>query len=166
LRALAHFARPKSSGACTLDILFQGPGKRNTEATNQNDHISDRSLGELVKQLSEQTSTLVRQEIRLAQLELQEKGKRAGIGAGLFGGSGLVALYGLGALVAAAVLLLATALEPWLAALITAAALFAVAGILALTGKKQVEQATPPVPEEAIESTQHTVEEVKGRTGR
>jgi uncharacterized membrane protein YqjE len=134
--------------------------------TTQNDHLSDRSLAELVKQLSEQTSTLVRQEIRLAQVELQEKGKRAGIGAGLFGGSGLVALYGLGALVAAAVMLLATAVEPWLAGLIVAAALFAVAGVLALTGKKQVEQATPPVPEEAIESTQRTVEEVKGRTGR
>ena len=134
--------------------------------TTQNDHLSDRSLGELVKQLSEQTSTLVRQEIRLAQLELQEKGKRAGIGAGLFGGSGLVALYGLGALVAAAVMLLATAVEPWLAGLIVSAVLFAVAGVLALTGKKQVEQATPPVPEEAIESTQHTVEEVKGRASR
>ena len=134
--------------------------------TTQNDQLSDRSLAELVKQLSEQTSTLVRQELQLAQMELQQKGKRAGIGAGLFGGSGLVALYAVGALLAAAVMLLATAVTPWLAGLIVAVALFALAGILALTGKKQVEQATPPVPEEAIESTKHSVEEVKGRTGR
>ena len=134
--------------------------------TTQNDQLSDRSLAELVKQLSEQTSTLVRQELQLAQLELQQKGKRAGIGAGLFGGSGLVALYAVGALVAAAVMLLVTAVAPWLAGLIVAAVLFALAGVLALTGKKQVEQATPPVPKQAIESTQRTVEEVKGRTGR
>jgi uncharacterized membrane protein YqjE len=134
--------------------------------TTQNDQLSDRSLAELVKQLSEQTSTLVRQELQLAQLELQQKGKRAGIGAGLFGGSGMVALYAVGALVAAAVMLLATAVVPWLSGLIVAAVLFALAGVLALTGKKQVEQASPPVPEQAIESTQRTVEEVKGRTGR
>jgi len=78
----------------------------------------DQPVGELVKQLSEQTSTLVRQEIRLATVELQEKGKRAGIGAGLFGATGLVALYGVGALVAAAILALAEAVDPWLAALI------------------------------------------------
>jgi uncharacterized membrane protein YqjE len=130
------------------------------------DRLSDRSLGELVQQLSQQTSTLVRDEIRLAQLEVQEKSKRAGIGAGLFGSSGLVALYGLGALIAAVIMLIATALEPWLAALIVAAGLFALAGILALTGKKQVEEATPPGPEEAIESAKRDVEVVKERAGR
>jgi uncharacterized membrane protein YqjE len=130
------------------------------------DRMSERSLSELVQQLSQQTSTLVRDEIRLAQLELQEKGKRAGIGAGLFGGSGLVALYGVGALIAAVILLVATAVEPWLAALIVSAGLFALAGILALTGKKQVEEATPPAPEQAIESTKRDVEVVKERAGR
>ena len=130
------------------------------------DQLSDQSLSELVQQLSKQTSTLVRDEIRLAQLEVQEKGKRAGIGAGLFGGSGLVALYGLGALIAAVIMLIATALEPWLAALIVSVGLFAVAGILALTGKKQVEEATPPAPEEAIQSAKQDVEVVKERAGR
>jgi uncharacterized membrane protein YqjE len=130
------------------------------------DQLSDRSLSELVQQLSTQTSTLVRDEIRLAQLELQEKGKRAGIGAGLFGGSGLVALYGLGALIAAVIMLIATALEPWLAALIVSVGLFALAGILALTGKKQVEEATPPAPEQAIQSAKQDVEVVKERAGR
>ena len=126
----------------------------------------DRPVGELFQELSQHTSTLVRQEIKLAQLELQEKGKRAGLGAGMFGGAGVVALYGVGALIAAIVLLLATALEPWLAALIVAVALFAIAGILALTGKKQVEQATPPLPEQAIEGVQQDVDEVKERARR
>jgi membrane protein len=127
---------------------------------------SEQSVSELVQQLSSQTASLVRKEIRLAQLELQEKGKRAGIGAGMFGGSGLVALYGLGALIAAAILGLATAVAPWLSALIVAVVLFAVAGVVAVIGKKQVQQATPPTPEAAIESVQTDIEEVKERAGR
>jgi uncharacterized membrane protein YqjE len=127
---------------------------------------TDQSLGELLQQASRQTATLVRQEIRLAQLELQEKGKRAGIGAGLFGASGLVALYGVGALVAAAVLLIATAVDAWVAALIVGAALLLIAGALALGGREQVQQATPPTPEQAIESTQRDVEAVKERATR
>ena len=126
----------------------------------------DKPVGELLQQLSAQTATLVRQEIKLAQVELQEKGKRAGLGAGMFGGAGVVALYGVGALIATIILLLATAMEPWLAALIVAVVLFAVAGILALTGKKQVEQATPPVPEQAMDSVQRDVDEVKARAQR
>ena len=129
-------------------------------------NTNDQSVSELVKQLSTQTSALVRQELKLAQLEMTEKGKRAGIGAGLFGGAGLVAAYGVGALIAAIILVLATFLEAWIAALIVAVVLFAVAGVLALTGKKQVEQATPPAPEEAIESTKRDVDEVKGRASR
>jgi uncharacterized membrane protein YqjE len=130
------------------------------------DEPNDQSLSELLQQLSSQTADLVRKEIRLAQLELQEKGKHAGIGAGMLGGGGLVALYGLGALIAAAILGLGTLIEPWLAALIVAVVLFAVAGVLALTGKRQVEQATPPQPEAAIESVQTDIHEVKERAGR
>ncbi len=122
---------------------------------------NEQPVGELLQQLSAQTATLVRQELKLAQLELQEKGKRAGLGAGMFGGAGLVALYGVGALVAAIILLLATALDAWLAALIVAVVLLAVGGVLALTGKKQVEKATPPVPEQAMDSVQRDVELVK-----
>jgi uncharacterized membrane protein YqjE len=128
--------------------------------------LQDRSVSELVQELSRQTQTLVRQELALAQVELKEKGKRAGIGAGLFGGSGLFALYGLGALVATAILALATAVDPWLAALIVAVVLFAIAGVLALTGKKQVDEATPPAPEQAIAEGQQTVDELKARAGR
>src|SRR3954452_11602682 len=118
----------------------------------------DKSLGELVQDLSTQTSTLIRQEMRLAQAELAEKGKHAGKGAGMFGGAGLVALYGVGALIAAAILGLATVLEPWIAATLIGILLLAVAGILALTGKKELEEAGPPKPEQALESVQQDVE--------
>jgi uncharacterized membrane protein YqjE len=127
---------------------------------------SDQQIGDLVKQLSEETSDLVRKELRLAQVEMQEKGKRAGVGAGLFGGAGLVALYGGGVLIAAVVLALATAIDAWLAALIVAVVLFAVAGVAALMGRKQVEQAVPPQPEQAIASTKRDVQVVKERAAR
>lgn len=127
---------------------------------------TDQPIGELIQQASQQTATLVRQEIRLAQAELQEKGKHAGIGAGLFGGGSLVALYGLAALITAAIAALALALPVWAAALIVAVILFAVAGALALTGKKQVDQAQPLKPEQAIDSTQRDVEEVRQRGRR
>ena len=123
-------------------------------------------MGELVQELSQQTATLVRQEMRLAQVELQEKGKRAGTGAGMFGGAGLVALYGVGAVLAAVIMLVATAIEPWVSALIVGVVLLATAGILALLGRKHVEQATPPKPERAMESMQHDVEHVKERVRR
>jgi membrane protein len=126
----------------------------------------DQPVGELVQQLSQQTAALVRQEMRLATVELQQKGKKAGIGAGMFGGAGVVALYGVGALIAAAILGIATFLEPWIAAVIVGVALLAVAGILALTGKKQVQQAGPPVPEEALESAKRDVDEVKRAKAR
>lgn len=131
-------------------------------------NTDERPVAELVSQLSEQTATLVRQELQLAQIEMKEKGKRAGIGAGLFGGAGGLAFYGLGVLLAAIVLALATFMPAWVAALIVAVVLFAIAGGLALTGKKQVEQATPVAPEQAIDSAKRDVDEVKvkGKAGR
>jgi Flp pilus assembly protein TadB len=141
---------------------LMSPAKEDTVAAKQ---LSDQSLGELVQRLSNQTSTLVRKEIQLAQQELQNKGKRAGLGVGLLGGGGLVALYAVGALIAAAVLGLSTAVAPWLAALIVAVALFVIAGVLALLGKKQVQRALPPKPETAIESVQSDIAEVKERAG-
>lgn len=126
----------------------------------------ERPIGQLVQDLSQQTATLVRQELRLAQLEMQQKGRRAGLGAGLFGGAGLVAVLGLGALVAAAILALATALDPWLSALIVAVVLFVVAGVAALVGKREVTDAVPPVPERTIESVQQDVHEIKERAHR
>jgi Putative Actinobacterial Holin-X, holin superfamily III len=121
----------------------------------------DKPLGELVQDLSRQTSTLIRQEMRLAQAELAEKGRHAGKGAGMFGGAGLVALYGVGALIAAAILGLATVLEPWIAAAVIGVVLVLVAGILALTGKKELDEAGPPKPEQALDSVQRDIETVK-----
>lgn len=127
---------------------------------------SDQSMAELVRQASEQTATLVRQELRLAQLELQEKGKRAGLGVGLIGTGGVLVLSGLAVLIAAVILALALLVPPWASALIVAVVLLAGAGVLALTGKKQVYQATPPVPEEAIASSRRDVDEVRRRGRR
>jgi MFS family permease len=127
---------------------------------------ADQPVGELVQQLSQQTATLVRQEMRLATAELQHKGKKVGLGAGMFGGAGVVALYGVGALIAAAILGIGTFLEPWIAAVIVGAVLLAIAGILALTGKKQVDEATPLMPEEAAESAKRDVDEVKRARAR
>src|SRR4051812_31564714 len=126
----------------------------------------EQSVSELVQQASNQAAALVRDEVKLAQVELQEKGKRAGIGAGMFGGSGLFALYGLGALVATAILTLATAVDAWLAGLVVSGVLFASAGVLALTGKRQVEQAPPPAPEQAIDSVKTDVDQIKQRASR
>ena len=128
--------------------------------------LGDQSVSDLVKQLSEQTATLVRQEMKLAQTELQEKGKKAGIGAGLFGAGGLVAFFGAATLIAAAVLGLATAVEPWLAAVIVGVVLLAAAGVAALLGKKQIDEATPPAPERAMRSVKRDVDTVKRRARR
>jgi hypothetical protein len=124
---------------------------------------SQASMAELVKQLSEQTSRLARQEVELAKAELQQKGKRAGLGAGMFGGAGVFGLYAVGALTAAAILGLSKAVAAWLAALIVAAALGAIAGVLALGGRQSVQQATPPVPEQATESVKEDVQWAKTR---
>ena len=123
----------------------------------------DRPVAELLRELSAQTTTLVHQELELAKLELAQKGKRAGLGAGMFGAAGLVGLYAVGALTAALVLLLATAMTGWLAAAIIAAVYGAVAGVLALSGRSQVRRATPPVPEQATDSVKEDVRWTKTR---
>jgi MFS family permease len=124
---------------------------------------SDRPVAELLRELSDQTTTLVRQELELAKLELTEKGKRAGLGAGLFGGAGVAVLYAVGALTACLILALATAVDGWLAALIVAAVYGAVAGVLALIGKSKVQRAVPPIPEQAAESVKEDVQWTKTR---
>jgi MFS family permease len=123
----------------------------------------DTSAAELVKQLSEQTSRLLRQEFELAKAELTIKGKRAGVGAGMFGGAGVLGLYAVGALIAAAIAALDTAMATWLAALIVGAVLAAAAGVVALTGKQKVQEAMPPVPEDSVESVKEDVQWTKAR---
>jgi hypothetical protein len=137
-----------------------------TTETGQPSETLERSTGELVKQMSEQVSTLVRDELKLAQLEMTRKGKQAGIGVGMFGGSGVIALYGVGCLIACAILGISRVLAPWLSALIVGVALLAVAGIAALAGKSRLQRATPPVPQEAVDSVKTDVEEIKERARR
>ena len=123
----------------------------------------DRSVSDLLRHLSEQTATLVRHEMELAKAELSVKGKRAGIGAGMFGGATIVGAYALGALTACFILVLATTIDGWLAALIVAVVYGAIAGVLALTGKRKVQQATPPVPEQTVDSVKEDVQWTKER---
>lgn len=121
------------------------------------------SLADLVKQLSEQSSQLIRDELRLAKAEMTEKGKRAGLGAGLFGGAGIFAAFGFGAFVAAAILALAIALSAWLAALLVGVALFLGAGMSALLGKREVKQAAPAVPPDVVDGIKQDVHAFKPR---
>jgi uncharacterized membrane protein YqjE len=121
------------------------------------------TLGALVHDLSTKIPELVRSEVRLAQAEMTEKGKRAGLGLGMFSGAGVLAFLGLATLIATAILALALVLDPWLAALVVAAALLLGAGLLALLGKNQVVEATPPMPERAVDGLKEDLATVKGQ---
>jgi hypothetical protein len=123
--------------------------------------VTEQSTAELVQRASEQISRLVRDEIALAKAELSEKGKHAGIGIGLFGGGGVLALYGTGTAVATLIIVFDLFLPLWLASLIVTVALFVLAAIMALIGKSQVSKAMPPEPKAAIESVKADVDEVK-----
>jgi uncharacterized membrane protein YqjE len=124
---------------------------------------SELSVPELMRQLSDQTATLVRQEMALAKAELTEKGKRAGIGAGMFGAAGVFGLYALGALTATVILVLSRAITGWLAALIVTVVYAAIAGVLALLGKNNVRRGVPPVPEQTVQTVKEDVELAKRR---
>jgi hypothetical protein len=128
--------------------------------------VQERSTGELVQSLSEQVSVLVRDELKLAQLEVTRKGKQAGAGLGMLGGSGVIALYGVGCLLACAIIALSGVVAAWLAALIVGAALLAAAAAADLMGKGRLQKATPPVPEETVGSIKTDVEEIKERARR
>ncbi|MEU3862772.1 phage holin family protein [Streptomyces sp. NPDC028722] len=118
-------------------------------------------VGELVQRASQQLTELVRGELRLAQAEMKDKGKRYGKGGGLFGGAGLVGFLMLQALVATAIAALAVPLPVWAAALIVTAVLGVIAAVMALKGKKEVAQAAPPAPQQTIENVKADVAEIK-----
>lgn len=120
----------------------------------------DRSIGQLVSDLSEQTARLVRTEARLAAREMAVKARRAGLGAGAFGIAGVLGLYGAGLLLLCVVFALATVMSAWLAALIVAGGVLLIAGILALFGKRQLRKALPPVPTDTIARTREDIEVV------
>lgn len=119
------------------------------------------STGELLTRLSTQVTELVRGELQLATAELTAKGKRAGIGAGLAGAGGVIALFGVGALVAAAIAAIALVTPVWLAAVIVGVVLLAIAAVLALVGRSSLQKAVPPTPERAVQSVQDDVATVK-----
>jgi Putative Actinobacterial Holin-X, holin superfamily III len=129
------------------------------------EELRDESMGALFKKLSEDLSTLVRQELELAKVEASEKGKRFGIGFGMWGGAGLVGLLALGALTAALILALALVLPEWAAALIVGAAYLAIAGGLYLAGKERVDEAMPAKPEQTIETVKEDVQWAKTQIG-
>jgi uncharacterized membrane protein YqjE len=116
-------------------------------APRDTEDLREQSTGDLLKQLSQETSTLVRQEMELARAELTQKGKQAGVGAGLIGAATVVTLLALGALTACLILVLDTAMDAWLAALIVAVVLGAIAAVLALRGRDRVQEAAPPAPQ-------------------
>jgi uncharacterized membrane protein YqjE len=136
--------------------------------TTEQDDLRGRPTVELLKELSEQTTTLVRQEIELAKAEIGEKGKKAGAGAGMLGGATGLALFAFAALTTCVIAALDTAMPLWLAALIVAVVYAAVAGVLALRGRDKVQEAGPPVPEQAIETSKEDVEwaKTRARSGR
>ncbi|MFG2858681.1 phage holin family protein [Streptomyces mirabilis] len=123
-------------------------------------------VGELVQRASQQLTELVRGEMRLAQAEMKEKGKRYGKGGGLFGGAGVVGFLTLQALVATAIAALAVLLPVWAATLVITAVLGVIAAVMAMSGKKQVSQAAPPTPEQAIDNVKADVAEIKGSARR
>jgi hypothetical protein len=131
--------------------------------TEQDAELRERSIGELFSKLSAETSTLIRQEMELARAELTEKGKEAGKGAGLFGGAGAVGLLGAGALTAGIILLLDLAITAWLAAVIVGLIYVAAAAFLGLKGRDRIQAATPPVPEQTVETVKEDVEWAKTR---
>lgn len=122
---------------------------------------SSASTSELISRLTDELKTLVRDEMRLAQIEVSSKAKRAGVGAGIIGAGGLLALYGLGVLIAAAVLALALVVDAWLAALIVAVVILVIAGVAALLGKNRVQEAGTPVPQATVESVKADVDAVR-----
>jgi uncharacterized membrane protein YqjE len=121
----------------------------------------ERQTGELVKLLTEQVSSLVRDELKLAQLEMTRKGKQAGVAAGMLGGAGVIALYGTACLIACVIVAISGVLKAWLACLIVGVVLFAAAGVMALLAKGRLRKATPPVPTEAVDSVRTDVEVIK-----
>ena len=126
--------------------------------------VRDHSISELLKDLATETSTLVRQEIDLAKAEMTDRGKRAGKGAGMLAAGAVAALLALGALTAGLIAALDLAMPTWLAALIVTAIHGAIAGVLVQIGRKQVQEAAPPVPEDTIESVKEDVQWAKTRT--
>jgi uncharacterized membrane protein YqjE len=135
---------------------------REQQPSDAQEELREQSTGDLVKQLTQQVSTLVRQEVELAKVEMADKGKKAGVGIGMFGGGAVAGLLGLGSLTAFLILVLDLAMPTWAAALIVGLIWAAVAGVLALQGREKVKEVGTPIPEATTESVKEDVEWLKG----
>ena len=135
-----------------------------TSSDPQSAELRERSVGELLKQLANETTTLMRQELELAKAEMREKAGKAGPGFGMWGAAGAMALLALGSLTAFLILALDGAMPNWLAALIVGLVYAAIAGLLYLRGKRKVDEAGSPVPEQAIETLKEDVQWAKHPT--
>jgi uncharacterized membrane protein YqjE len=153
LETMSHVSHQANSEVSAAERVYAD------DATSSS---ADATLGTLVSQLSTQIPNLIRSEIRLAQAEVTAKGKRAGIGIGMFSAAGLLAFFGLGFLLTTVALVLALVMDGWIATLIVTVVLFAVAGVAAMLGKKKVSQAAPLTPERTIESVKEDIATVKG----
>jgi uncharacterized membrane protein YqjE len=129
-----------------------------------NQELAERPIGELLKQLATETTTLVRQELELAKAEVREKGRQAGPGFGMWGAAGAAGLMALGALTAFFILALDGAVPNWLAALVVAVVYAAVAGLLYIRGKQRVSRAGSPVPEQTVETLKEDAQWAKHPT--
>lgn len=132
-------------------------------ANGESNELRQHSTGDLVKQLSEQTTTLVRKELELAKAELSEKGRVAGQGAGMFGGAAVVGLLALGTLTTMILALLDKTMDLWVAALILTVVYGAIAAVLAMSGKNRVKQGMPPAPEQTVETVKEDVQWAKSQ---
>jgi len=149
--------RPRHDAARPVSDFSQPAG----DIVSGSADLRDEPLSELVKQVRDEAQTLVSQEVKLAKAEMTEKAKEVGVGAGMLGGAGYLGhLAGLG-LMLCLIFALATFMPAWVAALIVTVVFAAGAGALALMGKKRIQKAGPPIPEETVESVKRTIETVK-----
>lgn len=141
----------------THPVLSDAPTAESPASTSSNVSTAD-----LLRQMSDDTRRLIKDEIGLAQLEMKDKAKHVGMGAGLFGTAGILALFGFGALIATVIIALSLVMDAWLAALIVTVVLFVVAAVAGVVGKKQVTEGTPAKPEQTLENVKKDVDTLKG----
>jgi uncharacterized membrane protein YqjE len=158
-----HYGIPLTSNGNGASAPPQQPQRQQPagEVVSGSADLREEPIGDLVKQVKGEATTLVQQELKLAKAEVGEKAKEVGVGAGMFGGAGYMAHLAMLGLMLCVIFALATAMQAWLAALIVTVVFAAAAGVLALSGKKKIQQAGPPVPQQAMESVKQTIETVK-----
>lgn len=128
------------------------------------EELRQESFGQLLGELSADTSHLVKQEINLARAELAQKARAAGRGVGMLVGAAIAAALFLQAFTALLIIILDAFLDLWLAALIVTLLWLIIAAALAAAGRAALKQAAPPVPEQTVETMKENVEWAKHPT--